>query len=103
MHSNINITSDYQPPNGAYVIKMNEGKFVRIIACGIVILFDGDRTANFYVPGKYGEDSTGLCGECENSWKLCNGKDVSHMPKKARWEAIGHSCVADFPGFEDNG
>ena len=93
--------TNYQDPDGVYEVKVYQN-FVKITIYGVIVIkYDGDRRANIFVNGEYGNDASGTCGECKQSWKLCNGKDVSSMPKKARWKAIGDSCIAEFPGFDD--
>ena len=97
----IPIAANYMEPGGAYKITF-ESKFVEIeTKCGTA-LFDGDRKGKILIPTVLGKATPGLCQRCDiPSSELCNGTRVSGMPKKARWNAIGESCLVDFPGYVD--
>jgi hypothetical protein len=70
-------------------------------SCGLSVLWDGKHEVVVIAnKGIYGGKMTGICGDCngkKDDFRLANGKDVSRMPAKARYRAIGDSYRVSDP------
>jgi hypothetical protein len=60
--------------------------------CGVVVMFDGANTARVLVPSQYGNNVTGICGNCDgiqNDFRTKTGRIVSGEANK--YSLIGDS------------
>ncbi|XP_060070842.1 IgGFc-binding protein-like, partial [Ylistrum balloti] len=86
------VYTPYEDTKGRFAV-VTKGRYITLISrCGLVVTYDGIHAVSVVVPRDFGENLTGICGNCngkKDDFKTKNGRDVSKSPNK--FQRIGNS------------